>query len=92
MTDQSKEFDLIGQIADRAVEISREQGCMVPNKLHFLMDIDTVHHGDCPLKLAELLAADNANFTHDVFGISNNLNRDSGELENCFLPRYAKPE
>lgn len=53
------------------------------------MDIQAAHI-TCPLKLKELLAADNFNFMHDVCGISNNINRETGELENCFVPRFAR--
>jgi len=30
-----------------------------------------------------------ADFAHDVFGIMNNLDRDTGKLQNCCLPRYS---
>jgi len=53
------------------------------------MDIQAAHI-TYPLKLKELLAADNFNFMHDVCGISNNINRETGELENCFVPRFAR--
>jgi hypothetical protein len=32
---------------------------------------------------------DDANFTHDVFGIRKYLNRETGELTMCFVPRYT---
>jgi len=41
------------------------------------------------LRLAELLDADDFNFIHDVDGITSHLNRETGQLENCFLPRFA---
>jgi len=53
------------------------------------MDIEKVHE-NCPLNLTKLLNADDGNFGHDIAGIYSNLNRQSGELENCFLPRYAE--
>ena len=49
-----------------------------------------VAHEDCPLKLQELLDADDGNFYHDIIGIHTNLNRETRKLENCFVPRYAK--
>lgn len=42
-----------------------------------------------PLKLEELLNADDFNFAHDICGIRANINRDSGEMNNCFLPRFT---
>lgn len=53
------------------------------------MDIQATH-ATCPLNLDELLNAPRFDFLHDVYGIANNLNRDTGEIENCFLPRYSK--
>lgn len=54
------------------------------------MDIIAVHTCGCPLKLSELLKADDFNFEHDVFGICSNIDRLTGELKNFFLPRYAQ--
>jgi hypothetical protein len=45
-------------------------------------------HNSTPLRLEELLAADDGNFGHDVFGIRRHLDR-KGNLTGCFLPRYA---
>ena len=50
---------------------------------------DAVRNG-CPLMLSELLAADDTNFAHDVFGIRAKLNRETGALRDGFVPRFAK--
>lgn len=55
------------------------------------MDISVVH-AHTPLRLAELADADDFNFAHDICGISHHLNRNTGELEDCFVPRFALPE
>ena len=52
------------------------------------MDIEAVHSSN-PLRLKDLLEADDTDFAHDVYGIGRNINRTTGELENCFLPRYS---
>lgn len=52
------------------------------------MDLSAVHIS-CPLDLLGLLGADDFNFAHDMFGIRRHMNRDTGKLENCFLPRCA---
>ena len=57
--------------------------------LAWCLDISAVHSNGCPLKLAELLNAKDSDFFHDVFGIRKNLNRETGKLENDFLPRFA---
>ncbi|KKK55056.1 hypothetical protein LCGC14_3078450, partial [marine sediment metagenome] len=41
------------------------------------------------LDLARFLEGPDFDFAHDVWGIRNHLNRETGQLENCFLPRYA---
>ena len=53
------------------------------------MDITATHVNGCLLKLTELLKADDFNFAHDVCGIQRHINRQTGKLEDCFLPRYA---
>lgn len=57
--------------------------------LETAMDITATHLNGCPLKLQELLAADSFNFHHDVAGIRHHLNRETGELEDFFRPRFA---
>lgn len=90
-THSKEEMELQSKIADRAVAMAAKVGCKY-DKLTALMDIDACHSNGTPLKLSELLAADDFNFAHDVFGIRANINRYTGQLENCFLPRYARTE
>lgn len=78
----------ISAIAQRAVAIAASAGW----KYEFMdadMDITACHANGNPLKLDELLAADEFNFTHDVFGIRRHLNRKTGKLEDYFSPRYS---
>jgi hypothetical protein len=53
------------------------------------MDITAAHCNGMTLNLTALLNADDANFAHDIGGIVQHINRQTGELENCFVPRYA---
>lgn len=85
------EFVLISRIASRAVGVASQAG-EPTDKIQFQMDITAAHANGCPLRLVSLLEADDFNFAHDVFGIRRHLNRDTGEIENCFLPRFAQPE
>lgn len=75
------ESDLILKIVKRAKTTDR---------LSLNMDITACHANGCPLDLEKLLAFDDFNFYHDINGISRNINRTTGKLENCFLPRCAK--
>ena len=78
----SFELDLIDKIVTRA-------SSKVSNQFELMMDLCAVHN-EVSLRLDELLHADDFNFFHDVMGIRNNINRETGELENCFMPRFAR--
>jgi hypothetical protein len=54
------------------------------------MHLTATHANGCHLRLAELCDAPQADFIHKVFGISLNLNRQTGKLENCLVPRFAR--
>lgn len=79
-----QDFILISKIAKRAIKI--DNGF---DYLTLQMDLHACIENNNSLKLEELLNADEFNFCHDIYGISNNMNRETGKLENCFLPRYA---
>lgn len=84
------DMDLIDKIANRAVAMhQRVSGPDADDKLTWLMDI-SFGHDSCPLKLAELLEAGDSDFAHDVFGIRRHMNRETCQLGDCFLPRYAQ--
>jgi len=78
-----EEARLIGRIAERA-----EGGAH--KKRDALMDLTACHANGCRLRLAELLEAPELDFWHDVCGITAHLDRTTGELKDCFWPRFAK--
>jgi hypothetical protein len=84
------DFPIIAKIAGRAVAMAAEAGVAYKHQ-DAMMDVEACHSNGCPLKLAELLAADDGSFGHDVFGIRRFLDRDTGKLTECFLPRFAQP-
>jgi hypothetical protein len=53
------------------------------------LDINACHCNGTPLDLEKLFKADAFNFLHDVVGINRHLDRDTGKLTRCFLPRCA---
>lgn len=57
--------------------------------INLTMDISAAHIA-LPIDLDRLLAADLTTFMHDIGGISRHINRDTGELGGCFVPRTAK--
>jgi uncharacterized protein DUF6874 len=81
----------IHKIAKRAAEMAKAAG-ITYDLLTTEMDIVACHANGNPLKLDELLHADDSNFGHDVFGIRRHINRDTGKLEDFFSPRFSKPE
>jgi len=56
--------------------------------LDLILDLNCVND-HTPLKLDDLLKADDQNFYHDMIGICKNLNRSTKLLDNCFIPRYV---
>lgn len=86
MTDELK---TLVEIGNRASEIAKGQGHDIA-PMTFMMDVENAHK-DIPMDLEALLKADKFNFTHDVFGIGNHMNRETGHLEGCFVPRFALP-
>ena len=74
-------------------KIVRRAAVALPSKdeaLSLSMDLEAVHGNGCPLDFDRLLAFDDFNFAHDMQGIRRHLNRQTGELEDCFVPRCAK--
>jgi hypothetical protein len=86
-----EQLELISKIADRAHDLEHGAGARHHGQetMTWLMDLSAVMNS-CPIDLAALLAADDANFAHDVFGIRRHIDRETGELGDCFLPRFAK--
>ena len=87
-TTTNAEFDTITRIVDRAEALYRKVGHDIPFA-PLMMDITATHANGCRLRLEDWLAADDLNFIHDIAGIWRHLNRVTGKLEGCFLPRFA---
>lgn len=83
------EAQTIRRIVDRAQKIA---GSHI-DRLSLSMDLTACHANGTPLRLDDLLAADDFNFAHDVFGISRHIDRDDssptgGQMLHCFVPRF----
>lgn len=83
-----QEAQLISKIAARAIEIGVVGSGDFKSMMRISMDIEAAHC-QIPLDLEKLLAFDNGNFGHDVGGICRYLNRETCEIEHCFVPRCA---
>lgn len=91
-TTTRSEDALIAKIAARARAMAIGANAAKSSQLDWLMDITACHSNGCPLRLADLLDADDANFGHDVFGIRRFIDRNTGKLGGFFLPRFARHE
>ncbi len=78
-----EEFELIAEIVNRALPRLEDV-----KRLDLMMDIEFAH-ADIPIKLEELATAPEGSFMHDVTGIIQHMDRDTGKLGDCFVPRYA---
>lgn len=79
------EFNAIQAIVNRACKTFP-----TIDRLTVGMDITAVHTNGCPLDLIELLKAESVDFIHDIVGIMNHIDRNTGHLKNYFRPRYSK--
>lgn len=90
---QQDDVTLIASIAALAIEASERLDSS--DKLTIIMDLTACHLGGCRLKLREMAAASPErafDLLHDVYGINRHIDRETGELRDCFLPRFADLE
>lgn len=84
------EMELMKKIAARARTMAEGQGVDYPVPT-ILMDLEACHCNGCPLDLQKLWLSSDGTFEHDVFGIQRFLDRETGQLTECFDPRCSKP-
>lgn len=75
---------LIKEIVNRAYLFNKT----IVNKRDLEMTLTAAHIAN-PLKLKDLLVSDDFNFIHDICGINRHIDIETGELKNCFLPRFT---
>jgi hypothetical protein len=85
-----EDSELIDKIIERAHKLFKNFKKVDIDLLELNMDICATHLNGCNLSLEKLLSFDNSNFLHDVIGINRNIDRKTGKLENCFIPRCAR--
>ena len=83
---------IIRKIATRACSLEAAHGGRARSLMDWQMDVIATHANGNPLRLADLLEADDFNFMHDVFGICRHLDRSSGKLTGFFSPRFSQRE
>lgn len=86
--DSEDEIRLISRIARRGSALAASNGFEY-RLFDVDMDISVCHLNGCPLDLGALLSANTSDFAHDLFGILHHIDRKTGELKDCFIPRFA---
>lgn len=81
------EAQKITTVIMRAARIAERLGQTLPDGL--AMDLAACHANGTPLDLDQLLGFPDFDFTHDVWGIHRHLDRSTGTLGDCFVPRCA---
>lgn len=79
----------IKDIAHRAVILAAEKTAQDLSSTQVILAVALAHEKQ-PINLVGLLHAKDFDFIHDVWGIMRHINYATGELEDCFLPRYAR--
>lgn len=82
-----EEYELINHIIDRAEKLDPSI-----DRMEMSMDLSACHANGCPMDFQKLLDAPNFDFAHDLAGINRHIDRTTGELMDCFIPRCAKPQ
>ncbi len=65
-----------------------KQASITPT-LDIRMDLTACHLNGCKLDLAAMVQGHDSDFFHDVGGIVHHIDRTTGELQDCFIPRFA---
>lgn len=73
--------------ADRAMKMLPQA-----DRLSLVMDMTATHANGCPLDFNRLLDFDQSSFLHDICGINAHIDRKTGALTGCFVPRCARHE
>lgn len=84
-----EEIAKIDKIADRAMADFKSLQVADYPRVDLVMDLSAAHL-DIPMDLDKFLTFDDFNFRHDVSGIRHCINRISGKIDNCFVPRCAR--
>ena len=79
---------LIGTIVSRA----NEMGLARMVRISLMADLCAAKAQGCDIDFSRLLGFDDFSFTHDITGIISCMDRTTGLLTNCFVPRSRRSE
>lgn len=81
-----EERKLIRKVIDR---VDRHKPLNQDQRLNITMTLTACHLNGCPLDFEKLLSCDTFTLFHDIVGIEDHINIETGLIERCFLPRCA---
>ncbi len=84
---KTEDYEIIVKIVDRVKALTHAREYLSYPAIDCEMDLIACHMNGMPLKLEEMLAMPEGDFVHDVWGILKHINRQTGQIENCFVPR-----
>ncbi len=85
------ETDTIIQITNRAKSlVTLHAPTLRYTKQEIHMDVTACHANGNPLRLENLLHADDYEFLHDILGIRQHIDRETGKLDGIFTPRFSQ--
>lgn len=90
---QHHEIEAIARITERAFTNSKMViGGKIRggDRMDLHMDLCAVHSNGTELDFERLEKFPDYDFAHDIMGIRRHLDRKTGKLTDCFLPRCAK--
>ncbi len=79
----------------KLIVLIAQRACKANKAIDFekaTMDLNVAHSSGNPLDFQKLLDFPEGDFNHDFYGIYANINRETGELDNCFVPRCSMDE
>ena len=82
---------MLERTAEKGTKAARVRRATIRASVVF-PDLQATHSNDMKLDFESLLEFPDFDFKHDIAGIYNNLNRDTGKLKNFFVPRCTAPK
>lgn len=84
----TRDQNTIKKIVDRAVVLNEALGIDTIDRISLAMDLTAVHANCMQLDLVRLLEAEAKPFLTEIHGIRQNINRQTGQLMNQYLPKF----
>ncbi|WP_374650297.1 hypothetical protein [Rhizorhabdus sp.] len=75
---------------DQLYAVHKGRGLTSRQKIELLMDLVATHASGCPLDFQKLHDFPDFSFMHDILGITQHLDRQTGRLLRFFRPRCAR--